>query len=558
MTFAIYYHPEAYTTSSSRLMGRNAAGESFLRGYFSYTPKDQGNLFVQVQDESHGSLFEQTARQFNRTEQVSIITKSSLETLGDAAGLYYPGPDIGELASHRRLYGDHLWSLCGITHTTSSAGAMDSIVNLTTTPVMPWDSIICTSNSVKANVECIFSNQFEFLQKQLGAQKLTLPMLPVIPLGVHTTDFIFNESVRERSRASIGASPDTLVVLYMGRLSFHAKAHPISMYQGLESAAKATGKNIVLIECGWHANDALAKAFEEAAALCCPSVRTVQLDGREARNREIAWSSADVFCSLSDNIQETFGIVPIEAMAAGLPVVVSDWDGYKDSVRDGIDGFRVKTLSPSPGLAGDLACRHALGIDNYDMYCGHASTLVAVDTDAVASSFTKLFESESLRRRMGEAGRHRAQTLYDWSTIFSRYSDLWTEQNEIRIRENSLTGLKSPDTAQRTVDSWPARLDPTISFSSYPTEHLTRETPLRLGFSSSALACDALDKYLKLKMVNYAGYVIPSITEIQSVLDLASTDYQEAEKLLAGVDARRRLYVLRGLVWMIKIGLLRL
>ena len=28
-------------------------------------------------------------------------------------------------------------------------------------------------------------------------------------------------------------------------------------------------------------------------------------------------------------------------MAAGLPVVVSDWDGYRDTVRDGVDGFRI-------------------------------------------------------------------------------------------------------------------------------------------------------------------------------------------------------------------------
>ncbi|MFN7085206.1 MAG: hypothetical protein ACK4N4_01105 [Burkholderiales bacterium] len=30
MTAAIYFHPEAYTTTGPKLMGRNAAGESFL------------------------------------------------------------------------------------------------------------------------------------------------------------------------------------------------------------------------------------------------------------------------------------------------------------------------------------------------------------------------------------------------------------------------------------------------------------------------------------------------------------------------------------------------
>ena len=36
-------------------------------------------------------------------------------------------------------------------------------------------------------------------------------------------------------------------------------------------------------------------------------------------------------------------VLPVEAMASGLPVIVSDWDGYKETVRDGVDGFRIPT-----------------------------------------------------------------------------------------------------------------------------------------------------------------------------------------------------------------------
>ena len=122
------------------------------------------------------------------------------------------------------------------------------------------------------------------------------------------------------------------------------------------------------------------------------------LDGRVAENRDTAWSGADVLCSLSDNIQETFGIVPVEAMAARLPVVVTDWDGYKDTVRDGVDGFRIPTLAPQPGLAGDLAHRHALGVDTYDLYCGHSSSLVAVQGQKLTQAFIELFKSPDLRK----------------------------------------------------------------------------------------------------------------------------------------------------------------
>ena len=77
-------------------------------------------------------------------------------------------------------------------------------------------------------------------------------------------------------------------------------------------------------------------------------MRVVVLNGQDSQQRKTAWASADIFCSLSDNIQESFGLTPVEAMAAGLPCVVSDWDGYRDTVRHGEDGFRVDTAMPAP------------------------------------------------------------------------------------------------------------------------------------------------------------------------------------------------------------------
>ncbi len=52
-----------------------------------------------------------------------------------------------------------------------------------------------------------------------------------------------------------------------------------------------------------------------------------------------------------DNIQETFGLAPLEGMAAGLPLLVSDWDGMKDTVSPDV-GFRVKTRSLAAAASG--------------------------------------------------------------------------------------------------------------------------------------------------------------------------------------------------------------
>ena len=542
-------------------MGRNAAGESFLRGFLTYSNPQAPNYWIQFKDESDQLGFDQTLKKFDKTKSIRVITRKNLADLKFPGNLYLPQPEISQFAKMRTSY-DHLsWSLCGITHTTSSSFAMDAISSWVTSPIQPWDAVICTSSAVKKNVEVLLQAQVDFLKDRLGITKLVLPQLPVIPLGVHTEDFSYSPEQRTNARAILHAGEDTLVVLYTGRLSFHAKAHPLAMYQALENAAQATGKEVVLVECGWHANEYIEKAFAAGAQMVSPSVRVVTLDGRVAENRETAWASADVFCSLSDNIQETFGIVPIEAMAAGLPVVVSDWDGYKDTVRDGVDGFRIPTLAPAPGLAGDLAHRHALEIDTYDMYCGHSSSLVAVHAQKLTQAFIELFQSPDLRKKMGEAGRLRATQDYDWRTIIPRYEELWDEQTKIRLAAKKAREEGAKKSGKPIAPSvWPARLDPTIGFANYPTQHLTLATKLTLTESSAEEAMLKLRQYKELAMVNYAHFVFPTDEEVLSVFEVAEKHYPNscsAEELLIGATAQRRPYVLRGLAWLCKLGLLQ-
>ena len=78
------------------------------------------------------------------------------------------------------------------------------------------------------------------------------------------------------------------------------------------------------------------------------------------------YASADVFCSPATG-GESFGIVLLEAMAAGAPVVASDIDGYRDIIRHGDNGLLAAPRNPDaiataiarvadrPGLAGRLS-----------------------------------------------------------------------------------------------------------------------------------------------------------------------------------------------------------
>ena len=539
-------------------MGRNAAGESFIRGFLEHS-SERSTIYAQVETADHGAAFEELAGNYNRSEEVETFTRSELYKAGSPGIVFHPGPGITKPAFDRSVFGDNSWALCGITHTTSSANAMDSIVDILTAPVQPWDALICPSNAVKRNVETVLQAQANYLKERLGITNLVLPLLPVIPLGIHTQDFRPSPDKRISARAQLDIKPDEIVVLYTGRLSFHAKANPLPMYQALEAASQSTKKSIVLIECGWHSNEFIKNAFTQASNKVSPSVRNIVVDGRDNHIRSLAWAGADIFCSLPDNIQETFGIVPLEAMSAGLPVIVSDWNGYKESVRDGLDGFRIATTAPAPGSMQDLADRHALSLDSYDRYIGYGSSLVGVDLVKLTDSFCQLVNSKDLRTKMGLSGLERATSLYDWKYIIQKYEELWGEQN--LILNTQRRAVESVEDSYRPRDSvrkvWPARLDPSVSFSHYSTYHVTENTMLSCNFLSYEEAVERLTTLRNLEMVKFADAILPPDQYIQSLLyeaTLVENSKFAASNIISGDTDIEKHTQLRSLSWLLKMG----
>ena len=107
------------------------------------------------------------------------------------------------------------------------------------------------------------------------------------------------------------------------------------MMAAVEQAARACPKRkIHFFMTGQFFNDAIKGTFHGLAEICRGTCHF--LNGAD-EIAEASWSASDVFCP-SQTISRKAGLTPLEAMAAGLPCVVSDWDGYRDTVVDGETG----------------------------------------------------------------------------------------------------------------------------------------------------------------------------------------------------------------------------
>tara|TARA_Y100001936_G_C16090299_1_gene685489 strand:+ start:4310 stop:6010 length:1701 start_codon:yes stop_codon:yes gene_type:complete len=547
--WSIYYDDEGYDIKGNRIMGRQAAGWSFLQALIKDDPK---RISAYIKNQDQKELLLNKVKPLVKKDQkleVDFIPYNQPFKSQPYGGIFLPGPGINDFASKRSIHGHDSYSLVGITHTTASHAVMSGISNIIMSDIMPWDAIICTSNCVLDTVEKIIDHRYQRLKSKFNISKPELPLLPVIPLGLDVDEFNYSKDFKKKSRLSLDINDEDIVIAYVGRLSFHAKAHHLPMYLAIEEISKELKDNqkIHIIQTGWFANDFVKDAFVEEGLKICPSIEFHFLDGKDQDNKHKTLAAGDIFVSLSDNIQETFGLTPLEGMAAGLPVLVSDWDGYKSTARDNVDGFRAKTISLPDGYGEDIAYRYMMNDINYDLYVGLSVQKVGVDIKDCIDKLRILITDDEKRKKFGKSAKIRAKEDFNWPVILSMYRDLSTELNKIR-------NTVSSNYETFCLKSLPSdRLDPFLTFSSYPSIILNKKTELYKLQNINNLSFKEL---LKFKSVEYAQRDLPSEDNIKTIYELFPNNNKlNVEEVInsSGIEESK---VFETIVWLIKFGYL--
>lgn len=197
----------------------------------------------------------------------------------------------------------------------------------------------------------------------------------------------------------------------------HYGFNPFSLSSSTDACKSKRADKIIILSCGMfyerknfpgliQAFNLLANDFPEAILRICgdgpdaanvssevnksPYKKRIELLGKlshEEVNKQMAM--ADIFALIG--WREPFGVVYLEAMAAGLPVIACNDGGFADIVENGVDAFLV---SPR-------------------------------DVQAAAEKLRLLVADPILRKKIGSAGQEMALTKMTWGAITKKYIQIF-------------------------------------------------------------------------------------------------------------------------------------
>ena len=265
---------------------------------------------------------------------------------------------------------------------------VDCIRAAETPPVVDFAAHAIALGARGENVATIAElTQLRFLYKASGDRMV------VIPPGVDVGHFY--PISPDEAKLYVGLKPDDRMALFVGRIE------PLkgvdTLIQAMSCLKWKDVEPVHLAIIGGNPSASPREMSTEMARLqklcddLCVGQTVVFLGQRDQDKLPYYYSAAEVVVMPSH--YESFGMVALEAMACGTPVIASDVGGLSHLVRDGITGFHVPN--------GDHV--------------------------ALASTLARLLQDEVLRRKLGQQAWGWAQG-YSWAKIGDRVtlrSNVW-------------------------------------------------------------------------------------------------------------------------------------
>ncbi len=453
------------------IVGRKQANLGFINGLFRRDPFDIYHFFVD-NPKALMRLWEDVP------EAAPLLDRGALQAFArttlprrlktvpySVCHFSDPMTEFIPLCRARNLLSPHIFPITAVNHTISYTEHAEKTLAHVWEGCSPRDGVGVTSFASKQIMEGWYNHARTVYNLP---EAWPQPRLKIIPLGVPDPALGGNEALRNELRERLKVEPNTVMILLYGRISQADKMDMRPLFSALRRVRlRHPDLKFFLFLAGAMKQDDPIK--EQLLDLSKAWNIPFGVAPNPSRNlKKQLFAASDVFVSPTDNIQETFGLTLVEAAQSGLPVIASDWNGYKDIVVHGETGFLIPTVAPTDTPYLDSVSR--ILFNQLHQLLRSQQTIMHVPL--LEEALVRLLKDKDLRTRMGAAARERAQRLYSFDNVVDRWVEFWEELNNTPIsaeQEAVIRGAKHPHT-----------LDYGKVFACYATHHLDDATLLQV------------------------------------------------------------------------------
>lgn len=416
--------------------GRTIASAGFMTALLQRDPFSEYHFFV-AQPDALAKHFQTLPLKAIQRGAVHALHRTALPSYlrRENYGVFHfsdPVTDYVPLCQARNVWAPHIFPVTTVNHTISYSHYGSAFLHHLWGGVSSRDAIGCNSRAAKAVLEQYFAH----LQDRYGTEVCShAPALHVVPMGVDPSQFAsINASpapsdppetsqARHNMRTRLEATDDTVLLLLFGRIALADKMDPIPLMLALKRAKGAQPQlDLRLVMAGYCGPEDTAPDYLRAVSALLGITFHIMPNPSDVEKHDL-YAAADVFVSPSDNIQETFGLSLLEAGAAQLPTIASDWNGYRDIIVHGTTGVLIPTMAPA--ATPELDMLGSLLFDNQHHLLRSQQTVVSVP--AMANALARLAQNPALRASMGQQARSRVMEHFTWDKVVNTWLELWEE-----------------------------------------------------------------------------------------------------------------------------------
>ncbi|TSA06664.1 MAG: glycosyltransferase [Deltaproteobacteria bacterium] len=410
-------------SSESQLVGRSFANYNFFRALLTYAHFDEYHFFLQ--NRSHKKLFEEKhgpflktvgadtrIKLFYRTEMPKTVQQYDYTVFHQGDHIRY----FNSLCHFRNQFGS--FPVTAFIHSLSYPSLMFKHQEMLFGGVTSGDAIICSSSSGKN----VLLRYFEQLSHRLNLSPPPVT-LEIIPFGLGGD--AFDGLNREQCRKQLGLASHEVIALCFGRFSEYDKMDMFPLLQAFQKIYRKGSPWRLILAGAPHSPDYVRMLELWVQALGIAGAVTIKT--RVPESDKIAlYRAANFFVSPSDNPQETFGLSLLEAMAAALPLIVSDFDGYRDLATPDI----AKRIPTSWGDLDVFKPTRIGPLLDEALLHRYLAQSISVDIGELAASMQEFFLQPGLCEEMGKAARKRFDEHYDYRVVIDRLETFWLKLKE--------------------------------------------------------------------------------------------------------------------------------